>query len=283
MLGCSTKWKLLYSIYVFKVLPLFTKQFHKYFFLLSLSLCEQKGSRTKCYFGNLTKGEVGEAFCLFVCLFVCFKCCFVSLYFDIAGVVDLLTLLKNVDSIDGVDRSQQRSSAFILDGTANINVPTTRFFHENYFPSEFSILVTAKPSPDNAGYILTLSDIMGFVKIGVQVGLDPNFEYGNLSRSNKGHRSLKFRTDLSDGSWHQFSYSVTRSEVSLYVDCSHIDTAELNPSLDYDIGTNSVISIGKSFFESRKYPRYEVSVWYELKVSKKFAMTFSITGSNYPR
>ena len=117
----------------------------------------------------------------------------------------------------------------------------------------------AKPSKNNRGYLLTISDLMGFAKLSIQVGLDPVFEYAGYARAVKGQRPLKFKTNLSDGKWHQFAYSITGSLVSLYVDCRLVDSMPIKVNQQEAIPIDTVTSIGKTFFESRKYPRYEVS------------------------
>ena len=82
--------------------------------------------------------------------------------------------------------------------------------------------------------------------------------------------AVHFSVDLSSGAWHQVALGVHRRHVTLHVDCDVTMTspwrrhAVANGDDDDDddggqIGSNIVLSIGKAFIESSRYPRFEVS------------------------
>ena len=83
--------------------------------------------------------------------------------------------------------------------------------------------------------------------------------------------AVHFSVDLSSGAWHQVALGVRHRHVTLHVDCDVTMTSPwrrraVDNGDDYDddddggqIGSNIVVSIGKAFIESSRYPRFEVS------------------------
>ncbi len=71
---------------------------------------------------------------------------------------------------------KHRNPAILLDHKLHINTATSRVF-PRVFPRDFSILVTARARENSDGYVFTISDLMGFVKLGVRVGSEAGFEY----------------------------------------------------------------------------------------------------------
>ena len=83
--------------------------------------------------------------------------------------------------------------------------------------------------------------------------------------------AVHFTVDLSPGAWHQVALGVRHRHVTLHVDCDVTMTSPwrrraVDNGDDYDddddggqIGSNIVLSIGKAFIESSRYPRFEVS------------------------
>ena len=68
----------------------------------------------------------------------------------------------------------------LLDHKSNINTATSHVF-SRVFPRDFSVLVTARARENSDGYVFTVSDLMGFVKLGVRVGSEAGFEYCDQS------------------------------------------------------------------------------------------------------
>ena len=89
--------------------------------------------------------------------------------------------------------------------------------------------------------------------------------------SSTGSSSVHFSAQLSPGVWHQVALAVHHRHVTLHVDCDVAVTtpwrrhAVANDNSDVDDDddgvdrSNIVLSIGKAFIESSRYPRFEVS------------------------
>lgn len=176
-----------------------------------------------------------------------------------SGAKDLLKAFKLASLPDGVSQSKDCNTAYVIDYTSSIHTPTSKIV-PRFFPAEFSVIITAKPQTDNDGYLLTISDLLGFVKLGIQVGRNPKFVYTDEMSSSSAHGYVRFPVNLSDGKWHQFAYSVTPYNVTLILDCDDVITRHFQPMRSFKIGSNTVTSLGKSFIESSRYSRFEVHV-----------------------
>ena len=80
--------------------------------------------------------------------------------------------------------------------------------------------------------------------------------------------SVDFPVDLSAGVWHQVSLGIYHRHVTLHVDCDVTMASPwrrrvANGNGDGEDGrtveSSIVLSIGKAFIESSRYPRFEVS------------------------
>ena len=80
--------------------------------------------------------------------------------------------------------------------------------------------------------------------------------------------SVDFAVDLSPGAWHRMSLGVYRRHVTLHVDCDvtmtspwrrHVASGNGGTAPD-QVESSIVLSIGKAFIESSRYPRFEVSL-----------------------
>ncbi len=179
---------------------------------------------------------------------------FVLFYFIFPGVKNLLDIMRVYTLPEGVTRSQSRSTAYTFLSSADISVPTFKIFR-NQFPQEFSILMTIKPKEMNNGYVLTVLDFSGNVRLGVQVGKDVVFVYGDY----RDPQQFRFPTDITDGAWHQLSIKVQGEIMTFRLDCSYAATRPLKNHDTLSIPINSVISIGKPVIEKDGFPAFEVS------------------------
>lgn len=177
-----------------------------------------------------------------------------------SGVKDLLTLLGVTDLPSGVTRLKTRPEAYHIDQTANLNKQTSRIFsHSQGFPRDFSLIATVRPKTDNQGFLFTVVDLLGFVKLALQVGTYPVFEYAD-DQGKPGEESPRFAVELSDDRWHQLAYSVRGRTVTMYLDCMHVIQKVLDRNPRSRLGSNTVASIGKTFVEQKQYTRFQVRV-----------------------
>ena len=189
----------------------------------------------------------------------------------LAGTKDLLNALEVRALPLGVTLVEGRPAAFTIDPSAELHAPLSSVFKRR-LPKRFSIVAAIKPKENNAGFLLTISDIDGKVKLAIQVGSNPTFQYSDdsaLSRSlleipafdtSGVDLSVRFPVELSDGDWHYIGYSIDGSTIRMYKDCDLILTKKLRKNKRPKTGPNSVITLGKSLKQSSDlYHHYEVS------------------------
>ena len=170
-----------------------------------------------------------------------------------------------------------RPAAFNLDPSAELHAPLSNVFRRR-LPKQFSILTAIRPKTNNAGFLLTISDIKGAVKLAIQVGSNPTFQYSkgseafmsssdlpasppgvSVSNYETSGRTVRFPVELSDGDWHYIGYSIDGSTITMYKDCDLTITKLLRKAKRPKTGPNSVITLGKSLKHNELYPQYEVS------------------------
>ncbi|XP_013395584.1 protein kinase C-binding protein NELL2 [Lingula anatina] len=164
--------------------------------------------------------------------------------FKCHGLIDVTSRLLRPRS-PYIMQSVDRPNAFILDATSSVHVPTIHVIPRG-LPPDFSVVVTARAEPGNHGYLLSITELTGTVRLGIRLGETPIFEYTD-HRGQPGDKSPKFPTNLVDGQWHQFAFSVRGETVSLYVDCALEFSRAFSRDQWSSIPINTVTSIGGVF------------------------------------
>ena len=183
--------------------------------------------------------------------------CFKEMLYLFSGIKDLLDILQVRQLPEGVTLTEGRPAAFSIDSTAELHSPLSKVYRRR-LPKNFSLLATIRPHTDNTGFLLTVADVDGSVKLAIQVGSNPTFQYYEHSKTQG--RVIRFPVELSDGDWHFLGYSVSGNVVSLYKDCDLISTQELKKSKRPKTGPNSVITIGQTLQTNELFPNFEVSI-----------------------
>jgi len=94
----------------------------------------------------------------------------------------------------------------------------------------------------------------------------------SISEHSSDDSAVHFSVQLSPGIWHQVALGVNLGHVTLHVDCDDVATspwrrrrrAVANGNADDDdddggtAGSSLVLSVGKAFIESSRYPRFQV-------------------------
>jgi len=102
---------------------------------------------------------------------------------------------------------------------------------------------------------------------GVSVTQDSAAE-NSADDQNSQSSSVHFSVELSLGTWHQMSLGVYRRHVTLHVDCQAVMTSpwrrlvasgNVGDASSGQVRSSIVLSIGKAFIESSRYPTFEVS------------------------
>ncbi|XP_035657363.1 uncharacterized protein LOC118403033 [Branchiostoma floridae] len=161
--------------------------------------------------------------------------------FKCDGVKDLLRFVD----VSNVARSKERPSAFLFDNIRELPFPTAILFPKS-FPSDFSVIATAKPREGSRGFLTTVASSSGETQIAIEVGNAPTLRYAELGgKPTSG--SPRFSVDLSDGKWHQFSFRVQGSEVTFYMDCVFEMTETIQRSKAPYINNSGILTIGPNF------------------------------------
>ena len=90
------------------------------------------------------------------------------------------------------------------------------------------------------------------------MGENPIFEYTDEMGSTPSG-FVRFPVEISNGKWRQIAYSIHSGNVTLILDCDTVITRSLVKKY-VTIGSNTVTSIGKTFIESSRYPRFVVGI-----------------------
>ncbi|XP_078620762.1 thrombospondin-type laminin G domain and EAR repeat-containing protein-like [Branchiostoma floridae x Branchiostoma japonicum] len=105
-----------------------------------------------------------------------------------------------------------------------VNFPSDRvFLNCEYFPEEFSILVTLKARLNMKGnqYILSLvQERVHSIRLAIRITrFKVFFDYSSSGGSVVKKSSPSFAAEIADGEWHTFVITVTGNDVGLTVDC----------------------------------------------------------------
>ncbi|KAI8487818.1 hypothetical protein Bbelb_345560 [Branchiostoma belcheri] len=105
-----------------------------------------------------------------------------------------------------------------------VNFPSNRvFLNCEYFPEEFSILVTLKARLNMKGnqYILSLvQERVHNIRLAIRITrFKVFFDYSSSGGHVVKKSSPSFATEIADGEWHTFVITVTGNDVGLTVDC----------------------------------------------------------------
>ncbi|XP_017695642.1 PREDICTED: collagen alpha-2(XI) chain-like, partial [Lepidothrix coronata] len=88
------------------------------------------------------------------------------------------------------------------------------------FPREFSVVSVLRAPPGSRPFLLSLYDGDGILRLGLELGSDPQFLYRERRRRLFPQDEPVFRgVDLADGRWHRVSWSVSGGSVALSLDC----------------------------------------------------------------
>lgn len=179
------------------------------------------------------------------------------------GAKDLTELFSQPELISGIRRLRERPSAYAIDHTSRINAPTSKIFPRG-FPLVYSLMVTFRSRLDSDGYLFTISNLLGIVHLGLKTGKTLTLEFSrgqdlHLDLAETSLISAIFDVDVADERWHQAALAVSEDRVDLFLDCDLSISRKVTQSTNGAIrGANTVISVGKSFVESRKYPQFKV-------------------------
>lgn len=159
-------------------------------------------------------------------------------------------------------RLTHRQSAFNIDHTTSLNVPTSKIFPLG-LPVTFALFASFRSKTDSEGYLLTVNNLLGSVEFGIKVGrtaITVEFSEdgtGIVSSASPAEVAV-FDVEVVDGRWQQMALGVTAERLELILNCEFQLSQTLRRKRKASYSEGTIISIGRAFVESRKYPRFQV-------------------------
>ena len=151
---------------------------------------------------------------------------------------------------DLISTTKKRSHrAIVIDPTIKraLATQTSEIFNDN-FPSEFSLLIRAKTTPEARGYLMTVTDKLGKIRLGVQIGEDIILEYGGQNYASVSRSRERYRSGVTDANaWQSVAFSVARSRLTVYVDCIPLNHVQIKQDPPPQVPVDGVISIGHKY------------------------------------
>ena len=168
-----------------------------------------------------------------------------SFFFISTGVRDILNILQIRNIPVGVTENPDRISSYNISSRANLYAPLSNIF-ANYFPMDFSIIVTLQLPVKSSGYLFTISDIMGNQRLAIKYGEKTSLEYYDQNNL-PGLKSPKFDISVADGAWHQMAFSIKGQHIKMFLNCAQVFNKPFARSVIPDIGVNLVAAVGPYF------------------------------------
>ncbi|KAL8213579.1 UNVERIFIED_CONTAM: hypothetical protein K2H54_066886 [Gekko kuhli] len=143
--------------------------------------------------------------------------------------VDVLKVLQLQSQPQGVRKTtgfcpKRRSGsgpdvAYRISRQAQISAPTRQLF-PGKFPEDFSIMALVKPKSGLQAFLLSVYNQHGIQQLGLELGRSPVFLYEDQNGRPAPEDYPIFRgVNLADGKWHRVALSVSKKQVTLFLDC----------------------------------------------------------------
>merc|ERR1740131_282442 len=161
----------------------------------------------------------------------------------------------NLDGYPGVARvrgSNRMQTAYRIDSTANLVMPTLRVFNQG-LPEQFSFVTTFRNRRPTGGrwQLIRITDSQGQPQFAV--GLNParnTIEFSILNYNGELQTLSWEREEVFDNDWHKLHFGVFRDKVVLYVNCEPVGEEPLQ-LVDSRIDLNGDILIAKQAASTR--------------------------------
>ena len=140
------------------------------------------------------------------------------------------------------------------------SVPVSKVFrYYNYFPDDFSILVTFRAMSLTNVYLVAMYDYRKHLSLGVRVKPDLiSFEFEKVSAFRQSQWSLDFAVKVRKAQWHTLGISIQERNVTVFWDCKKAGSKNLHEKFSLIPNELREIYVGKSRLVS-SVERYEVS------------------------
>ena len=139
-------------------------------------------------------------------------------------------------------------------------IPVSKVFrYYNYFPDDFSILVTFRAMSLTDVYLVAMYDYRKHLSLGVRITPGYiSFEFEKISAFHQTQRSLDFAVKARKAEWHTLGISIQERNVTVFWDCRKAGSKNLLEKFSLIPDPLGEVYVGKPRLVS-SIERYEVS------------------------
>ncbi|XP_078378251.1 uncharacterized protein LOC144661381 isoform X3 [Oculina patagonica] len=141
------------------------------------------------------------------------------------------------------------------------SMPVSKVFrYYNYFPDDFSILITFRAMSLTNVYLVAMYDYRKSLNLGVRITPDSvSFEFEKNSAFHYRGWSLDFAVKVRKEQWHTLGISLQERNVTVFWDCKRIGSKNLQEKFSLIPDSLGEIYVGKPLLAS-SIERYEIEV-----------------------
>ncbi|VEN60000.1 unnamed protein product [Callosobruchus maculatus] len=145
---------------------------------------------------------------------------------------------------DSLDWEPQKSEwAFRWTQQSQISISTQECFAD-VFPTDFSILAVARPTPGATYPLFTLYSRDGDEQLSINIGSDITLYYEDTEELPLENNLIPFGVAIDDGQWHRLGFSIKGDSITLLQDCNNTVTKSLLRGKRSKLSIDGIISIG---------------------------------------
>ncbi|KAG5880671.1 hypothetical protein JTB14_037568 [Gonioctena quinquepunctata] len=194
------------------------------------------------------------------------------------GIVDLIEVANLFDEPDGIVRilgrcwnnteeyePKRQDWGYRWNEQAQITLTTQDHFPGG-FPTDFSILIVARPTPGQIYPLFSLYSRDGDEQLSVTVGRDVTIFYEDEEEMPVEDNLISFGISVDDGEWHRMAFSVKGDSITLMHDCNQTITKSLLRDSTSRLSNNGLINIGYQLAEEEGYYNGDVQI---IKISPR--------------
>ena len=172
-----------------------------------------------------------------------------------SGLKDIARLLREEQN----PPASKNDNIKVENGRASSISVSKVFRYYNYFPDEFSILVTFRAMSLSNVYLVAMYDYRKHLSLGVRIKPDlVSFEFHKISPFHQSEWSLDFAVKVRKAQWHTLGISIQERNVTVFWDCTKAGSKNLHEKFSLIPDPLGELYVGKPSLIS-SIGRYEVS------------------------
>lgn len=140
------------------------------------------------------------------------------------------------------------------------SIPVSKVFrYYNYFPDDFSILITFRAMSLTDVYLMAMYDYRKHLSLGVRIEPDlVSFDFEKNSPFSQSEWSVDFAVKVRKAQWHTLGISIQERNVTVFWDCKKAGSKDLHEKFSLIPDPLGELYVGKPRIVS-SVERYEVS------------------------